>query len=167
MAEAIDQRSDWARNLDALSGHAIVGGFGVPGRAVVEWLVSQQIPHVIIEQNPEIVNRCSRPGMIIISGSVEDEPTLRRAGIERAAIFAIAVPSEAVALRAVATARGLNPTVRIIARCTYISGGMEAARRGANDTIVAEEITAREFVRLLQGGHAAIHGHAETKQSIP
>ncbi len=76
--------------------------------------------------------------------------------MERAAIFAIAVPVEAVALEAVRVARELNAKVRIIARCTYISGGLEAARRGADETIFAEEIAAKEFVRLLDGGHASI-----------
>src|SRR5450432_2275218 len=122
---------------------AVIAGYGVPGRAVAEWMGAQQIPFVVIEQNDDIVGRCSETGTSIIAGDVRDEQTLRRAGIERATLFAIAVPLEPIVLEAVALARRLNPTLRIIARCTYISGGLEAVRRGADETIVAEEIAAR------------------------
>jgi voltage-gated potassium channel len=145
-----------------LRNHAIIAGYGVPGRAVAEWMSARSIPFIVIEQNQQIVNRCEPTGVTIVAGDVRDEKVLMRAGIDKADIFAIAVPIEAVVLEAVSVARKLNPTVRIIARCTYISGGMEAARRGANDTIVAEEIAAREFVRLLDGGHAAFHSTANS-----
>lgn len=137
--------------------HAIIAGFGVPGRAIAEWLTAHGIPYVVIEQNQPIVERCAGTGVPIVAGDVRDEQVLKRAGIERATIFAIAVPIESVVLEAVRVARRLNSTVRIIARCTYISGGLEAVRRGADETIVAEEIAAKEFVRLLDGGHATIH----------
>jgi voltage-gated potassium channel len=136
--------------------HAIIAGFGVPGRAVAEWMANHNIDFVVIEQNEEIVQRCGGRALSIISGNVLDEEVLKRAGIDRAAVIAIALPNESVVLEAVSLVRRLSSTIRIIARCTYISGGLEASRRGADDTIVAEEPAAREFVRLLDGGHAAI-----------
>jgi CPA2 family monovalent cation:H+ antiporter-2 len=131
------------------NGPAVIAGFGVPGRAVAEWMAARQIPYLVIEQNNQIVNRCSLTGTPIIVGDTREEAVLRRAGIENAGIFAVTVPVEAVVLDAVAIARRLNPRLHIIARCTYISGGLEAHRLGANETIVAEEIAAHEFVRRL------------------
>jgi len=139
--------------------HAIIAGFGVPGRAVAEWMDVHGIDFVVIEQNEEIVQRCGGRALSIIAGDVLDEQTLKRAGIQRARVIALAVPNEAIVLDAVSLARRLNPTIRIIARCTYISGGLEASRRGADETIVAEETAAREFLRLLDGGHAAIRSN--------
>jgi voltage-gated potassium channel Kch len=150
-----------------LQPHAIIAGFGVPGRAIAEWLTTHGIPYVVIEQNEPIVERCAGTGVPIAAGDVRDEQVLKRAGIERATIFAIAVPIESVVLEAVRVARRLNPTVRIIARCTYISGGLEAARRGADETIVAEEIAAKEFIRLLDGGHATIHSSGSAAADHP
>ncbi len=157
--------SDSQLDPQVLSGHAIIAGFGVPGRAVAEWMAAHHIPAVVIDQNPQIVERCGRSGTTILAGDVRDESTLRQAGIERASLIALAIPSEKIVLEAVTLARRLNPTVRIIARCTFISGGLEAARRGATQTIVAEEIAAREFVRLLEGGNAPIH--SPTHPGIP
>jgi voltage-gated potassium channel Kch len=136
-------------DLSALHGHGVIAGFGVPGRAVADWLKRHDIPCVIIEANEKIVTRCTKTGVRMLHGDVRDEQLLKAAGIERASIFAIAVPSESASLEAVAIGRRLNPTMRIIARCTYISGGLEATRRGAEETIVAEEVVANEFLRRL------------------
>ena len=147
-------------------GHAIIAGFGVPGRAIAEWMAKQHIPYVVIEQNPGVVTRCGRGGVPILAGDAQDERVLLEAGIQRAAIFAIAVPIESVVLDAVTVARRLNPTIRIIARCSFISGGLEASRRGANDVIVAEEIAAREFVRLLNGGQGTLRATAAAPAAV-
>ena len=136
-------------NASGLNHHAIIAGFGVPGRAVAEWLTKHSIPYVVIEQNKSIVDRCSASGVTIVGGDTRDQQVLLRAGIDRADIFAVAVPDEAAVLQAVQAARALNPKLQIIARCTFISGGLEAVRRGADQTIVAEQIVAREFMRLL------------------
>jgi voltage-gated potassium channel Kch len=137
-------------DITGLHGHGVIAGFGVPGRAVAEWLKNHGVPFVVIEANEKIVSRCAKTGVQILYGDVRDEKLLRAAGIERASLFAIAVPAESASLEAVAIARRLNPNVRIIARCTYISGGLEATRRGAEETIVAEEVVATEFVRRLE-----------------
>jgi len=136
-------------DISHLSGHAVIAGYGVPGRAVAEWMVGRGIPYVVIEANEKIVNRCGKSGTRMIHGDARNEQILLQAGIDRASIFAIAVPAECAAVEAVSIARRLNPNVRIIARCSYISGGLEATKRGAEETIVAEEVVAKEFVRRL------------------
>lgn len=142
-------------DISNLTGHGVIAGFGVPGRAVAEWMAGRGLAYVVVETNEKIVARCGKTGTRMIHGDVRSEQVLLRAGIDRASIFAIAVPAEGAAVEAVSIARRLNPAVRIIARCTYISGGLDASRRGADETIVAEEIVAREFVRRLSEPPAA------------
>jgi voltage-gated potassium channel len=139
-----------------LSNHAIVAGFGVPGRAFADAMAKKNIPCIVIERNEAIVERCQNINVQIIAGDVRSEQVLQRAGIERAAIIALAVPIEAVVLEAISIVRKLNPTARIIARVQYISAGLDAVKRGADEAVVAEELAAREFVRLLQGGRSTI-----------
>jgi voltage-gated potassium channel Kch len=136
-------------DISQLNGHGVIAGFGVPGRAVAEWMTGHGIAYVVIEANEKIVNRCGKSGTRIIHGDARQEQVLQQAGIERASLFAIAVPAECAALEAVSIARRLNPNIRIIARCSYISGGLDATKRGADETIVAEEVVAKEFVRRL------------------
>lgn len=135
---------------DGMSGHAVIAGFGVPGRAAADALAAQRISFCVIELNPQTVARCSHIGVHIIAGDACDEQVLRRAGVERATLLVLAVPSDQSVLEAVGIARRLNPSLRIIARCRYISSGMEAHRRGADEVVVEERVVANEFTRLLE-----------------
>ncbi|HEY8748887.1 MAG TPA: NAD(P)-binding protein [Tepidisphaeraceae bacterium] len=135
--------------VDFLHGHAIIAGFGVPGRVAADLLASRHTPFCVVELNPKTVERCSHVGVHIIAGDVCNEEILRRAGVERATILVLAVPSDPAVLEAVRLARRLNPTLRIIARCRFISSGMEAHRRGADQVIVEEQIVAQELERVL------------------
>jgi voltage-gated potassium channel Kch len=139
--------------------HAIVAGFGVPGRNCADWLARQRHPYVVIEQNPATVDRCGRTGVPIIAGDARDDDTLRRAGIDRADLVAVTIPDETVALAVVAAARRLNPGARILARVYHVSIAMEAVKQGADEAVVAEELAAREFVRLLEGGRSVFRAH--------
>ena len=136
-------------NADALSGHVIVAGYGIPGRAVGELLKAMRADYCVIELNTEVVHRCEDV-VPIIEGDVTDEQVLRRAGIERCSLLAITVPSDAAVLHAIQTTRRINATVPIIARCRFISSGMEARRRGANRVVIEEQVVADEFVRVLK-----------------
>jgi voltage-gated potassium channel Kch len=135
---------------DELHDHAIVAGFGVPGRAAADALAAQGIPFCVIELNPQTVERCSHRGVHIIAGDVVEEQTLKRAGVERSTVLVLAVPNDSAVLEAVRTARRLNPAVRIVARCRFISSGMEAHRRGADEVVIEEQAVAREITHLLQ-----------------
>lgn len=139
--------------VDHLSGHAVVAGFGVPGRAAADALRAGGTPFCVIELNPATVARAGHAGVPIIEGHAADEGALRRAGIERAAILILAVPDEPAVLAAIPVARRLNPHVRILARCQFTSAGMEATRRGADAVVVAEQVVATALVDVL--GRAA------------
>ncbi len=143
--------------------HAVVAGYGVPGRNCADWLARHGWAFTVVERNEEIVGRCGKSGVPILPGDARDEATLRRAGIDRAAVVVVTIPVEAVVLEIVAAVRRLNPTVRILARLSYISSGFEAVRLGADDAVVAEELAAREFVRLLDGGRSAFRAAGDLR----
>jgi len=142
-----------------LHNHAIVAGFGVPGRLAVEWLAEHGVPYCVVELNPQTVQRCGKSVVNIIAGNIADESTLREAGIERAAQLILAVPNDQSVLDAVRVARRMNPSVYILARCAFTSAGLEATRRGADQVIVAEQVVANELVRLLES-RASVIGSA-------
>src|SRR5918993_3366588 len=123
----------------------IISGYGIPGRFVAEYCDKHGIPYVVIERNPTIVLRCQSAGTRIIEGDSRDAQTLRDAGIDESTDIAITLPDDVAVLDTIATARRLKPSIRIIARATYVSGGMEATKRGADEIVVAEQIVAQEF----------------------
>jgi hypothetical protein len=130
-------------------GHAIIVGFGLSGRATANALIARKIPLYVIERNAETVRRCSIAGLRIVEGDATDEQVLRRAGIENAVFFAATMPNEHAVLEMVGLARRLNPNIRILARCEYVSTGMKLTRRGADEVVVVEQVIAAEFGRLV------------------
>jgi voltage-gated potassium channel Kch len=129
----------------------VIAGFGLPGRAVADALEARDVPYCVVESNVQTVSRCLRSGVRIIEGDVTDEGTLVRAEIGRATLMAVTVPDEEAMLRAVELARRLNPSVRVVARATYISAGMKATAAGADEVVVAEQVVAAEFARVVGG----------------
>jgi CPA2 family monovalent cation:H+ antiporter-2 len=161
MARSEEESSDHC----PFSGHAIIAGFGVPGRAVGELLADRDMPYCVVELNPRTVGRCANTGVQMIAGDVREAETLRRAGIERAVLFAVAIPNEPAVLEAVRLAREMNPKLYILARCHFISAGMEARRRGANEVVIEEQVVGEEFVRLLNQGIAPLP--QPTREKVP
>jgi voltage-gated potassium channel Kch len=131
--------------------YAVIAGFGLPGRAVAETLDARGVPYCVIEVNEQTVSRCLRAGMRIIEGDAGDPRTLDRAEIGRATLFVVAIPDDDVMLKAVAMGRKLNPNVRIVARCAYLSAGMKATAAGADEVVVAEQVMATEMARVVGG----------------
>jgi voltage-gated potassium channel len=123
----------------------VIAGFGLPGRTLVEQLRRQAIDYQVVELNPQTVGRASAGGIKIMAGDAGDLETLRRAGVERATLVALMVPIDEVVLKAVSHIRKLNGAVPVVARCAFTSTGLEAMRRGATTTIVAEQVVAREL----------------------
>jgi voltage-gated potassium channel Kch len=133
-----------------LHSHTIIAGFGIPGRAAADVLIGRELPFVVIERNSEVSSRCERAGVPILSGDVLNESTLDKAGIARASLFVMAIPDDAVCLQAVQLVRRLNPTIRIIARCVFTSAGMQAMAHGADETIIAEQVVARDLAKAVE-----------------
>jgi voltage-gated potassium channel Kch len=137
-----------------LRDHAIVAGFGVPGRVAADSLLANNVPFCVIELNRATVERCATSKYHVIEGDVCDADVLRRAGVEHATLLVLAVPSDPAVLEAISAARRLNPKIRILARCRFISSGMEAHRRGANQVIIEEQVVAQELQRRIESSLA-------------
>jgi Trk K+ transport system NAD-binding subunit len=131
--------------------YVVVAGFGLPGRSLVEFLVREHIEYMVIELNAQTCERAAAGGVHIIAGSATDPEVLHRAQIERASMVALMVPNDEVVLAAIVHIRRVNTTAYIIARCSFTSTGLEAVRRGADQSIVAEQVIARELEGITAG----------------
>lgn len=140
---------DPAPHADELNGHVIIAGFGIVGRCVAESLAARKVPFCIVELNPTTVSRLCHGPVPIIEGDIKDEAVLLKAGIARASAVALAMPEERSTLEALKVVRQLRPDVKVIARCTFSSAGLQAAKLGAA-AVVAEQVVAREFKQVLE-----------------
>ena len=129
----------------------IVVGFGLPGRFVAEVLDARRIAYTVVELNPSNAKSIAATRKPVLCGDARDPELLRRAGIETARVLAITLPDEKIVLEVLHVAKGLNPQIRMMARCNYTSTGIKAERAGAMAVIVEEQIVALEFAKLLAG----------------
>lgn len=134
----------------ALSGYAIVAGFGIPGRAVATLFERAGVPFCVVELNGETVRRCGSAGLTIFQGDIADEAVMRRAGIERATVLALAIPDDAAVLRTIPIARRLNPHCRLFVRCRRVSTALAVNRMGIHDVLSEEQVVAQAFEHMIE-----------------
>jgi len=133
-----------------LTSHAIIAGYGLAGREARTALAKIGIASLVIESNPDTVNRCASLALRMLCGSATEVQTLQQAGILRARMLIITIPDDAAVLETVRQALSLNPSLWIAARCSYTSTGMEVTRLGAH-AVVDEQVVAKELSRLIAG----------------
>src|SRR5881397_683755 len=146
-----------------LTDHVIVAGYGLNGRNLTAALRSIQAPYLIVELNAQTVQQARARGEPAFYGDATREEILRALGAERARMLVVAISDPAATRRMVRVARGLNPTMHIIARTRYVVEIPELVRLGANDVIPEEFETSIEiFARVL-----AYYGVGRANPGLP
>jgi voltage-gated potassium channel len=137
------------RQIDTLSGHTVVAGFGRVGALVCDGLATSGRPFVIVDQDPERVPEMEARGFLHIVGDATEEGMLREAGVERASVLVTTMPNDAANVFITLTARELSPQLMIIARAEQPSTPKKLRQAGANHVIMPAAIGANRIVSLL------------------
>jgi len=120
-----------------LSGHYILCGGGETGRPLLNELVKNQAPLVLIEMEKSLIERSFiiTPDLLYIEGDATEDQNLINAGIEKAAGIIITLPSDKDNLYITMTARMLNPDIRIISRVTNTKIEPKLRKAGADGVV--------------------------------
>ncbi len=138
-------------NIEVLKNHLIIVGYGVNGQNVARSARSENIFHIIIDIDPEIVKAEASKGEPIHYGDATQEAVLQNAGIRNAMVIVIAISDRKATRRITDLARRLNPDIYIIARTRYIQEMKPLHDIGANEVIPEEYETSVEiFSRVLE-----------------
>jgi voltage-gated potassium channel len=124
------------RSLAGLNNHLIVCGYGRMGRVVCREFSRQNLPFVIIDLEPDMLQDFHLPGGIAVTGDSTSDEVLRRAGVERARALVAVLPSDADNLYITMSARLLNAKLFIVARAEGEEAEQKLLRAGA-DRVVA------------------------------
>lgn len=123
----------------------LIAGFGLAGRFVAELLDDWSIPYSIVERNPKVVQAQRCLNRNVVEGDASDPDVLMRAGLSSANLLALTIPDDDAVIRATMAARAVRPDVYILVRATFVSKGLQAVRKGADDVILAEQEVALRF----------------------
>lgn len=128
------------RNIDELSGHVIVCGYGRFGRAVCEELERQNVERVIVDSDVGLESDLRAADASYVIGSALSDEVLERAGIARARAIVIATPSDPDNVFVTLSAREKNPHLRIHARGETEAGLRRLRLAGADQVISAYQM---------------------------
>jgi voltage-gated potassium channel len=153
------------RQIEALSGHTVVAGFGRVGSLVCDELAEAELPFVVIELSPERVHEIEAKGYLYVQGDATEETILREAGLPGAGQLVTVMPHDAANVYITLTARQMCPGVKIIARAELPSAQKKLRQAGANHVILPAQIGAHRIVSLLTNPTAVEFAELVTQRS--
>ena len=142
------RRRRMAREISKLNGHQILCGYGRVGRQVVQEFVKDEVPFVIVEQDPEIAEECLAEGYFTVLGEASEDQVLEEAGIRRARGLIAAVDSDADNVFVTLSARKLNPKLHIVARAGSEESAAKLGMAGADRTLSPYAVGGRRLASL-------------------
>jgi voltage-gated potassium channel Kch len=136
-------------DIDKLSDHIIVCGYGRIGIELAKALKDAGAAHVILEQNDRRVQQARDAGHLCIQGDATSETALQDAGIERARVLASVLPNDAANVFITLSARNMNRKIEIIARGDAISTERKLVHAGANKVVLPTHIGAERIAEMI------------------
>ena len=137
------------KQIRAIKDHYIICGYGRIGRIIAQEIADHNLPLVIVENFPEVIERVDEDGHLYIIGEATDDDNLVKAGIEQARCLISVVSSDADNVYIVLTARALNKDLFIVTRSSHEKSVSKLERAGADKVISPYQIGARNMARTV------------------
>jgi len=138
-----------SRILKTLKDHVVVCGYGRVGRHVVHELIAEGVSFVVVDKDLAAVEHVRHNGHLALLGNAANDDVLHEAGIERAIGLVAAVNSDAENVFIVLSARGLKPSLSIVARANFEDSESKLRRAGADRVIDPYRISGRRMVTMM------------------
>ncbi|ABY46332.1 potassium channel protein [Bacillus mycoides] len=126
------RRKKMDKQIAQLQKHIIVCGCGRVGLQVVHELKEKKIPFVVVDKDESIFEQ---EKLLYVHGDATEDQVLHNAGISKAAGLVAIVANDAENVFITLTARGLNDTIKIVARAEKPETEEKLRRAGANKVI--------------------------------
>ncbi len=142
-------RRRMTRDIQQLSGHVVVCGYGRMGEHLVNDLRGQALPVVVVDNDPQTVDLAIADGLLCVLGDATEEAMLESVRVRHAKTLVTALPSDADCVFITLTARDMNPSLQIIARAEQRSTEKKLRQAGANRIVMPTIAGAKQMVRMI------------------
>lgn len=136
-----------SQDTPGLRDHAVVCGYGRVGSELVGELGARGVPCIVIEHNPQQVEKLREDRVPVIHGDASNLAVLEHAQLESAALAAVLTPVATDVELAVRRIKQLNPQLPIVARATGLDQLGVLARAGADEVVQPEFEAGVEVLR--------------------
>ncbi len=144
LAAALGVRRMKAR-IEALRDHYILCGFGRVGEEIAREYVERGVPFVIVDNNPDAIERAQAHNYLLIEGDATQDAVLERAGIRWARALMAASDSDAGNTYITLTAKAMRPELFVVARVGQAASEPRVRRAGADRVISPYSLAGRRM----------------------
>lgn len=131
--------------------HLVIIGYGVNGENVAKAAKKAAIQYVVVDLDPESVNRAREQKVPVVFGDATDEEILRHIQIQRARVVVIAISHPEATRAMVRAIRMFTETAYVIVRTRYVREVEDIVKMGADEVIPEEFETSIEiFTRVMK-----------------
>ena len=141
-----------ARDIDRMTDHVIICGWGRVGRAGAEYLRATGRSIVVVDRDPV---RLEGVEYARVLGDVTDDQTLTAAGIAHAHALIAALDTDADNVYVTLSARALRPDLVIIARARNEASKSKLVRAGADRVVNPQLLGGRRMAAFALQPHVA------------
>lgn len=126
------ERGRLQKMIKNIENHYIICGYGRIGRLIGRELGAENVPFVVIDNDPDVIERVQDEGIIYYRGDATQDKTLIEAGVKRAKGIICVLPTDAQNLYVILTARELNRDIFIMSRSEEEESEHRLLRAGAD-----------------------------------
>lgn len=138
------------KRLKVMNNHVIICGYGRVGKQAAEELIAQNIPVVIIENNPEIIDKgVGSKNFLFVQGDASQDDIIETAHIQKARAVITCLPKDAENLYVVLAVREFRKDILIVARASNYHAVSKLKLGGANNVIMPDVIGGSHMASLI------------------
>lgn len=134
---------------------ALIAGYGPTGQAAADVVAAHGITPVILDMNLDTVTRLDQQGTAAVYGDITKAEVLHAAGIARAALFIITIPSAAAAAEAAIAAKQIHPDLIVYARTRFLQDAPLLKDAGVDHILFEESAIAEKLAESIEQDLAA------------
>ncbi len=137
--------------LNDLENHLVIIGYGINGSNLAKAAASSNISFVVIEMNPETVEREKERGLPIIFGDATQNHILETVHLSRARAAVVAISDNTATRVIIKNIRANSDSLYLVVRTRYVIETAELIALGADEVIPEEfETSIQIFTNILQ-----------------
>jgi len=117
---------------------AVIVGYGPVGQTVSELLQKHGVDPTVIELNIDTVRRLNSEGATAVYGDAMNPDILEEAGVSTALGLILSAPASPESAELIRAAREMNPRIRVLVRCKFLSVANSMRQAGADGIFSGE-----------------------------
>lgn len=162
MNRRADRLGEETNRLQAMRGASargtvVVVGYGPVGRTVARRAAEFGLETVVIDTNIDTVLALQAEGRRALYGDAARPEILRGAGVPEASYLVVSLPDLSASVAVIASAREINPRLKILARTRYLAGGGALEQAGA-DAVCYDEAESATALAVVLRAHLKADG---------